>query len=429
MRAMKIQIAWGLALASLLAGCKKPPPAGRPKDVCAGVKAETDCAAAPEGPLPKGFSKAANCYDVGNQQFHCGLFEAASASFEKSALMHPSARTQHALGEAYYLQERWAAAQTAFSKAVALDPKKRESWVRLADVEVRLGHPAAAHADVRKALGLDPDQADAMQVDANAFVAEGKYGPAIDALRRAEAHGNPAQVLAATAQEVQACTLQVRMQQRHKAGLDALAQAQGQLADALGRQLALLSKAPAGDQLRVTRPLADARLASGDMRGAEEALEATAKLDPKDFVSLRMVALIREHRGDAPGARAAVKASLAVQPKQAMPFIVLGRLDLAAGDTAAAKADFDRALANETGKDATETRQLAGLAMKVGALDKAEALLEALDADPGIASQVDFWLERARASAALHHGDKVKAACARAHALVETATCPPAPAK
>ena len=204
---------------------------------------------------------------------------------------------------------------------------------------------------------------------------------------------------------------------------DAILDAQSQLADALDRELALGKDIPNRPELY--RQLADSRMNAGQFHEAELALLKTAELDPKDFVSARLVGMIREQHGDTAGARQALAASLKVEPKQAMPYIVLGRIDAAAGDIPNAKKDFDDALKNEDGKDALETRQLAELATKVGAKDKAEALYKSLDDDPDMSARVGFWLDQAAASNALGHADGVKMACKKAHALVETETCPP----
>jgi tetratricopeptide (TPR) repeat protein len=194
MRKLPLLFAFGLA------ACHKPAPAGRPKDVCAEVKAQVDCAAVPQN-APPGFSAAANCYDVGNQQYHCGLFEAAEASFNKSALIKADARTFHALGESEFVQEKWLSARDAYRRAVELDPKKRESWVRLAQASVYAKQLADAHQAAARANALDPNRSDADRADADAFAAEGEFAKAVDVLHRAEKHGTPADALAATAQE------------------------------------------------------------------------------------------------------------------------------------------------------------------------------------------------------------------------------------
>lgn len=422
MRNPALLIAFALPVG--LCACKKPAPQGRPKDVCADVKAQVACAIKPED-TPPGFSAAANCYDIGNQQYHCGLFAAAEESLATSAKIKAEARTFHALGEAQLVQEKWDAAEKSYRRAVELEPGKRESWVRLAQAAAHLRHFDDAHAAAAKADALDPNRPDADRADADAYTAAGDYAKAVDVLHQAEKHGAPADVLASTEQEVQVLTLQIRKLKKDKATEVRLADAQAQLAEAIEREISLEKEAKPADLIELYRNLADARLAAGQMHEAEDALEKSSQLDAKDFVSPRLVGILRERRGDAAGAREALLASLKVQPKQAMPFIVLGRLDAAAGNLDAAKDDFSKALANEDGKDALETRQLAALALKVGALDKAEALYKTLDDDPLVSAQVGFWLERAHASEALHHADEVKKACERAHELVESIACPP----
>lgn len=418
MRAMRIRVALLGALA--LAACtkKEEAPAGRPKDVCAGVTAQLDCAESP--PDAQGYDAARNCYDVGNQQFHCGLFADAAKSLAKSAELKPDARTFHALGDAWFLQESWQAAHDAYRKAVDLDGKKRDSWVRLSQVNLRLHQLADAHEAAKRALALDPNKPDALRADADAFSAEGEYDKAVDGLHKAAALGNEQVKRECAEQEVQILQLKIRKLRRAKAQEEAVADAEGQLADALDK---LVAQSPPAAS--VLRELAEARLAAGQLQQAEDALDKAAKLDPKDFVSPRLVGFLREQRGDGAGARTALQASLQVQPKQAMPYIVLGRLDAASGDAAAAQKDFAQALANVDGKDPHETRQLAELALKVGDAAKAEALYQSLDDDPDLSLQVGFWLDQARVSEQLGHGEAVKKACKKANAIVESAACPP----
>ncbi|MBS2030217.1 MAG: tetratricopeptide repeat protein [Deltaproteobacteria bacterium] len=417
-----------LVLGFALAACtKEPPPAppGRPIDVCAGVSNQVDCGIKPEGPLPEGFDAAANCYTVGNQQFHCGLFEAAAGSFQRATQMKPDARYFHAYGDALYLQEKWQSAHEAFRKAVELDPKKRESWARVAEIGVRLHLLDEVHDAAQKALAIDPSKPDVMRAEAEAYAADSQFDKAIDELHAAEKLGTSQNKLECAQQEVEIASLKLKRLQKDGGTDDRIADAQEQVADALERELSF------GDgkiaEQGIYRSLADARLAAGQFDKAEAALLKSSEMNPKDFISARMVGMIREQRHDTAGARQALQASLKVEPKQAMPYIVLGRIDAAAGDMPSAKKDFDEALKNEDGKDALETRQLAELATKVGAKDKAEALYKSLDEDPDQSARVDFWLDQAAASNALGHADDVKKACKRAHALVETETCPPKP--
>lgn len=426
MRAMRLR---SLLLAGLLLpACSKKPELtpvkpqgpGRPADVCAwAATVDLDCTRPP--PDGSHSDPAGNCYDVGNQLFHCGLFAQASRWLQKSAELKPDPHTFHALGDAYFLNEQWQQAHDAFQKAVELKPDKRESWVRLAQTDIRLESPADAHAAAARAKALDPNKPDAMRVDADAFSAEGDYDKALDELRKAEPLGNDQDKKNLAEQQVQIAQLKLRKVKRMKAQESVIADSEGLLAHAL--EFTTRVQPPSA---QLYRDLADARLASGDLQAAEDALDQAAKLDPQDFISPRMVGFLREQRGDSAGARSALQASLQVRSKQAMPHIILGRLDLADGQSADAKSEFAKALDAADGRDPIETRQLAELAYRVGESDKALALYKTLDDDPDLSGRVGFWLDQARVAHALSNGDEVKAACKKANAIVESATCPPA---
>jgi tetratricopeptide (TPR) repeat protein len=409
-----------LLAAFALAACKKAPPPGRPADLCADIKAVADCSALPEGKAATDSTPAANCYWVGTQQLHCGLFAESSFSLERSAAFTPSARTFHSLGDAYYVQELWQQARGAYRKAVDLDPKKRESWVRLSQLAFRAHDLAAALEYADRTVALDAKRADGHCARADALGGLGRYAEGVKELELAAALSEGKNRTTCFEQEVELLQLQLRKLRRSKGADEAIGDASEALGDALER---VISSGPAPAQQY--RELADARLGAGDRPRAEAALQKAAELDAKDFVSPRLVGMLREQRGDVPGARAALARSLQVQDRQAMAHIVLGRLDAASGDLPSAQREFDVALGNEDAKDAHETRELAELAFKVGRGDKAEQLYRMLDDDPELSAQVGFWLDRARISSALHHKDEVASACRKAKALVETATCPP----
>ena len=405
-----------------IAACKKAPPPGRPTDLCADIKTVADCAALPEGQAARDSTPGANCYWVGTQQFHCGLFAEAAFALERSAAFTPSARTFHALGDAYYVQEQWEQARGAYRKAVDLDPKKRESWLRLSQLAYRAHDHAAALEDADRTLALDAKRADGHRARADALGGLGRYADGVKELELAATLTEGTSRTACYEQEVELLQLQLRKLRRSKSTDESIGDASEALGDALERLIA--SSPPTAQRYR---ELADARLGAGDRPRAEAALEKAGELDAKDFVSPRLVGMLREQRGDGPGARAALARSLQVQDRQAMAHIVLGRLDVASGDLPSAQREFEVALGNEDAKDAHETRELAELAFQVGRGDKAEQLYRMLDDDPELSAQVGFWLDRARISSALKHKDEVARACTKAKALVESATCPPIP--
>jgi tetratricopeptide (TPR) repeat protein len=414
----------------LVTGCpKEEAPKGRPPgDVCAEMtKLPPNCSVVPEGGLPEGVTVASNCYDVGKQLFNCGLFDQAAVSLKRSTELKADPKTWHALGEAYFLQEKWQSAQDAFGQALKADPKKRDSWLRLGMARSMLKQFDEAHAAFEKALDLDPKSPEPLRQEALNYRQAGKYDEALKSLKAAEAMVDETGTSWLVQQEVQVLQLKMRRASKNKDEDSGITAAQG-LAVALTRLSTL--QPPSAD---LQRELADARLNGGDLAGAEAALLKAAELDPKDFVSPRIVAVLKERTGDDAGARSAalaslkVAASLKVPAKQALPYLVLGRLDLKADDKVSAGKNFAAALDALDGKDGEEVHQTAALAEKVGRLEKAEALLESLDTDPERSLSLDLWLDQARVSAALKHADKVKKACEKAHTLVGNAECPPPP--
>ena len=407
-----------LALVALTACKKEPEP--RPKgDVCADIAHLPNCAALPEGAPEQGFSPAFNCYDVGRQQFNCGLFDVAALTLQKSIALQDDPKSEHALGEALFAQEKWSAAHDAFKKAVVLDPKKRDSWFRLGQSELPVGHFDAAHDAFSKAAELDPKRSDAYQLDAEALTSAGKLDEAIAALKKAEKINDPQNGQAVLQQEVQVLELKQRRSKKAH-DQDGMVLASTDMAEALERAAERSPK-----DAEIQRQLAEALLNTGEMEQAEKALDQAAVLDPKDFVSPRLAAVLEEQRGASAEARASVQASLKVQPKQTVPYLVLGRLDLAAGNLPQAQDDFAQALTFLDGKDAVEILQLAQLAEKLGQGDKAEELYVTLETDPDQSAQLDFWLGEARLAQLNKHAERVKSACLKAKALVANAECPP----
>jgi tetratricopeptide (TPR) repeat protein len=415
-----------MATFSILAsgGCNKPAPVvpGRPDgDVCAGLANLPPCDKAPEGNVPQGIDLASNCYDVGQQQFNCGLFDAASVSLTRSANLKSDPRTWHALGESYLLQEKWSNAIEAYNHAIEADSKRRNTFLRLGMAYMMSKQYELAHQAYTKARALDPQKFDAIRGDVETWIDEGKYDQAAEELKAVDGQGDTANQIAVLDMERQ--VLELKYRQAKKSGApDALTASAAALSDVLARMIKLKPQPPA-----TYRELAEACLDAGDLEAAEFVFDQLTQLDPKDFVSPRMAGMLKEQHGDNAGAEKALTASITIQPKQSLAYLALGRVALAAKDHAKATQNFNLALQNEDGKDANEVVQLAQLASQLGSLDKAEGLYESLDEDPELSKKPELWLAQAQASASMKHDDKVKNACARAKSAGSNAPCPPPP--
>jgi tetratricopeptide (TPR) repeat protein len=115
----------------------------------------------------------------------------ASAAFEKSVAIRPTADAYVNAGVASFNQRRFAEAATLFRKSLALEPGTYDVWSSLGDAEYYAGKHAQAANDYKKAIALanvqlqsTPNDANILAALAAAYSMIGDSSQAIDFLNR-----------------------------------------------------------------------------------------------------------------------------------------------------------------------------------------------------------------------------------------------------
>ena len=85
----------------------------------------------------------------------------AIEKLEESAAVHPTAHVYSQIGEVYGKQEKWPEALAALAKAQQLNPNFVDTYVYLGKVHFKTNQLSDAFQDYRRALELDPTNADA----------------------------------------------------------------------------------------------------------------------------------------------------------------------------------------------------------------------------------------------------------------------------
>ncbi len=240
-----------------------------------------------------------------------------------------------------------AGARAAFEGGLAADPRHAPLLASLARLTLMDGDTPAARRLADQALSADGDLLDALLVNGDVAVAEGRLGGALAAYARAAKRypGNPA----------------------------ALAGQAGILAD-FGRtdELAALLEGFKDTSCDGTLAYVQARLASakGDWAGARDILRANENTlkDREDAAVLLAQAL--SELGQAEQARARLAANLARHPASAVLRRELGKALLAEGKTGGA-AEVLRPLAQSKAASLEDLRLLARAAVAAGAPDAA----------------------------------------------------------
>jgi tetratricopeptide (TPR) repeat protein len=354
-------------------------------------------------------------YLAAQQEFIAGQFTEAADHLRKSLLLSPSAKAFHSLGDALVAQARFAEAADAYREAVRLDPSKHLSWMRLGRCLLNSGRANEGVEAYRRAQALKSDDLAAAHEEVEALLAARRDDEAVAALERT--------VVADPEASARDLKLIGQIRARQERWADAVT--------ALRRAVAVQADADAFNQIGE----ALARLA--DLPGARDAFQEAARLDPKDPFAWELVAEVEEKLGRRDSAKAAFESSLKVKDRPG-PHLGLARLALAGGEGALARRELDAALGAATGETASEAREIAAFALRLGDAAVAVKLLEMLATepesgkDPALLRQLAAAYEARRGSV---HGReqeelarKVKQTCQKARAAApkgEDARCPP----
>lgn len=353
-------------------------------------------------------------YLVGQQEFLEGRFAEAADHLRQSIRLAPSAKAWHALGDALLSQARFGEAADAFREAVKLEPAKRLSWMRLGRCLINSGRPSEAIDAYRKAEELLPSDLTAPREQVEALLEAKRDDEAVAVLERTAA--------ADAAGSAKDLVLIGQIRSRQQRWAEAVA--------ALRRAVAVRPDADAYNQI------GEAMVRMGDLPGARDAFQEAAKLGPTDPFAWEVVGEIEVKLGRPGAAKAAFESSLKVKDRPG-PHLGLGRVALAGGDARAARAEINKALETATGETPAESREIASLALKVGAPAVAVKLLEMLAAEPEGAKDAALLRELATAYSVqkstvrgreqLDLARKVSQTCEKARAVAppsERARCP-----
>jgi tetratricopeptide (TPR) repeat protein len=214
----------------------------------------------------------------GGKAYEAGRYAEAAAHFEKAAAKKPTPEAWTALGHAKAALKEGAAARDAYGKALALKPPsapRLRFWIgRTWMLE---NDPASAVAPLAEAAAEAETAAEALPLYGQALEQSGRTGLAAEvykaALARAPSNGALLQRLVFVLLEL------------------------GRGGEAVPFARSLVAQAPADPEARLFE--AQARLSTGDLEGAEAALDAARLLGSARLALVRTLADLRLAKGQA----------------------------------------------------------------------------------------------------------------------------------
>jgi tetratricopeptide (TPR) repeat protein len=136
--------------------------------------------------------RSKNCVGVGCDGKICVGMGCEPAPASKPPTQSPSDESPYARPSDLFYNEgveheaakRWTAAETAFRRAVDVDPTDEDAWVRLGRTDLELGHHEAAIAAYQAAIGLKGTDPEAHAGLGTALTDLGRWQEAADAWQR-----------------------------------------------------------------------------------------------------------------------------------------------------------------------------------------------------------------------------------------------------
>ncbi|SEG67165.1 Flp pilus assembly protein TadD, contains TPR repeats [Bryocella elongata] len=250
--------------------------------------------------------------ELGDALRHNGQLDAAIASYRKALELDPqSSRAARRLGVALAGASRPTEALQVLTTAIASDPTNELLLYERAQVETHSGDSTSAISDLRKALTLRPDYADALNNLGSLLAQAGQSQEAESALRQAVSI-NPYDAAA-------------------RSNLGKLLSAQGQTGEAAFQLQRAASLAPSDPAPHLDYAIL--LLGNGHIPQAKAEIHAALTLNPHSALALDLSGQLARLRGKLPQALAAFQAAAQADPSfapaqldTAETFIELGDL-------------------------------------------------------------------------------------------------------
>jgi tetratricopeptide (TPR) repeat protein len=295
-------------------------------------------------------------------------------------------------GDQYAAEKRDQFAAVEYASAVKIDPKFGEAQFKLAETYERLGDLRAAFPAYIRAADALPADRQAQLKATQVLLLAGRFE---DAKARAAA------LLAQNPNDVDALLLQ--------------ASAMASLRDPAGATTQIeeaLKVSPESSQAFAR--LGVVRLQSGEAKEAEAAFRRAVALDPSSVDAQLALASFLWAAGRTPEAEAILKQALATQPQHFLANRMLAGLYLATGR--ATEAEQPLKIVADSSKTAAARLQLADYYSRIGRTQEATSLLIPLSSDPATFAEAE-----ARLAALDYAGGRVPEAHKRLDAVLARA--------